>query len=109
MRFRFPTPHRPSRNRNREPQCQAGLEPSICVEVTPSDTAGALNWLPRWLEPRLAARLFRSEEAAVKIGLHARTVGPELLELAAEFETCKAETRIPTPELDALLQSVRTW
>jgi 2-dehydropantoate 2-reductase len=44
-------------------------------------------WLPRWLEPKVFGKLFGSRNAEIRFGLHARSVGPELLDLADEFET----------------------
>ncbi len=64
-------------------------------------------WLPRWLEPAIFSKLFGSRAGQVRFGLHARTVGPELLDLAAEFAELKARTGIETPTLDALLDGVR--
>jgi len=63
-------------------------------------------WLPRWLEPRVFARLFGSEASAVRFGLHARTIGPELLEMAQDFEALKRRAGLDTPDLDALLACV---
>ena len=64
-------------------------------------------WLPRWLEPKVFSKLFGSEASATRFGLHARTVGPELLEMAAEFSLLKTLTGIGTPDLDGLLACVR--
>lgn len=63
-------------------------------------------WLPRWLEPRVFGRLFASRSAEIRFGLHSRSVGPELLEMAEEFEKLKARARMGTPDLDALLEYV---
>ena len=63
-------------------------------------------WLPRWLEPWVFAKLFGSEEAAVRFGLHAKTAGPELSGLLREFAVLKGRAGIETPTLDALLASV---
>jgi len=63
-------------------------------------------WLPRWLEPLVFKKLFDSRSAEVRFGLHARTVGPELLELAEEFAELKAQAGMETPNLDALLDCV---
>ena len=63
-------------------------------------------WLPRWLEPMVFSKLFASRSAEVRFGLHARTVGPELLELAEEFATLKRLAGMETPDLDALLDHV---
>ncbi len=63
-------------------------------------------WLPRWLEPLVFGKLFASRGASVRFGLHARSVGPELLEMAAEFAELKARTGLETPALDALLDHV---
>jgi 2-dehydropantoate 2-reductase len=63
-------------------------------------------WLPRWLEPIVFRRLFGSSVAEVRFGLHARVVGPELLEMADEFARLKAASGLDTPTLDALLDCV---
>jgi len=63
-------------------------------------------WLPRWLEPVVFSKLFGSRSAEVRFGLHARTVGPELLELAEEFAVLKSLAGMETPDLDALLDCV---
>lgn len=63
-------------------------------------------WLPRALEPAVFARLFGSRQAEIRFGLHVRTVGAELLEMAAEFEALKARSGLATPTLDALLAHV---
>jgi 2-dehydropantoate 2-reductase len=63
-------------------------------------------WLPRWLEPRVFGKLFASRSAEIRFGLHARNVGPELLEMAEEFEKLKARARMETPDLDALMDHV---
>ncbi len=63
-------------------------------------------WLPRWLEPMVFSKLFGSRSGEVRVGLHARTVGPELLELAAEFAELKARAGTATPVLDALLDHI---
>ncbi|MCP4604783.1 MAG: ketopantoate reductase family protein [Proteobacteria bacterium] len=64
-------------------------------------------WLPRFLEPKVFAKLFGSDDAEVKFGLHAGTVGPELLGLAEDFEGLKQHAKMDTPNLDALLAYVR--
>ena len=63
-------------------------------------------WLPRWLEPVVFGKLFGSRSAEVRFGLHAKTVGPELLELADEFAVLKRLAGMGTPDLDALLDCV---
>jgi 2-dehydropantoate 2-reductase len=63
-------------------------------------------WLPRWLEPKVFAKLFGSPEAQVRFGLHAAVARPELLQLAEEFAALKAEAGLETPALDALLATV---
>ena len=63
-------------------------------------------WLPRWLEPMVFSKLFGSRSGEVRFGLHARTVGPELLEMAEEMEVLKTRTGMGTPNLDALLDCV---
>lgn len=64
-------------------------------------------WLPGWLEPIVFGKLFDSRSAAVRFGLHARSVGPELLEMAEEFADLQAQTSVKTPTLKALLEYVR--
>lgn len=64
-------------------------------------------WLPRWLEPLVFSKLFGSTAAEIRFGLHARTVGPELLDLAREFELLKTVSDIKTPALDELIECVR--
>jgi 2-dehydropantoate 2-reductase len=64
-------------------------------------------WLPRFLEPRVFAKLFGSPAAAIRFGLHARTVGPELLELADEFRLMARLAGARTPTLDGMLDSIR--
>ena len=54
-------------------------------------------WLTRWLEPMVFSKLFGSRSAEVRLGLHAPTVGPELLEMAG----------METPSLAVLLDCVR--
>ena len=63
-------------------------------------------WLPRWLEPKVFGKLFASRSAEIRFGLHARVVGPELHEMAAEFEVLKRLAGMETPALDALLDCV---
>ncbi len=63
-------------------------------------------WLPKRLEPAVFAKLFASRSAEVRLGLHARTVGPELLEMVAEFDCLKRRAGMDTPTLDALLAHV---
>jgi 2-dehydropantoate 2-reductase len=63
-------------------------------------------WLPRWLEPRVFSKLFGSRGAQVRFGLHARGIGPELLEMAEEFAVLKVQAGMDTPDLDALLACV---
>lgn len=64
-------------------------------------------WLPRWLEPFVLSKLFGSRAGKVRFGLHARTVGPELLEMAKEFAELKAEAGMETPNLDVLVACVQ--
>ena len=52
------------------------------------------------------SKLFGSRSAEVRFGLHARTVGPELLELADEFTVLKSLAGMETPDLDTLLDCV---
>ncbi|MGB6641446.1 MAG: 2-dehydropantoate 2-reductase N-terminal domain-containing protein [Thermoanaerobaculia bacterium] len=59
-------------------------------------------WLPRWLEPVVFGKLFGSRSAEVRFGLHLRSVGPELLEMAEEFAELRAQAGLETPSLDAL-------
>jgi hypothetical protein len=63
-------------------------------------------WLPRWLEPKVFGQLFGSKSAEVRLGLHAKVIGPELLEMAAEFDSLRASVEIDTPNLDELLSQV---
>jgi 2-dehydropantoate 2-reductase len=63
-------------------------------------------WLPRWLEPMVFSKFFGSRGAEVRFGLHARSVGPELLEMAEEFAVLKTQAGMETPSLDALLDHV---
>ena len=63
-------------------------------------------WLPRWLEPFAFSKLFDSRSAEVRFGLHVREVGPELHEMAQEFEVLKRLAGIETPHLDTLLDYV---
>ena len=63
-------------------------------------------WLPRWLEPLVFSKLFGSRAGEVRFGLHARTVGFELAEMAEEFAELKADAEMETPNLDALLTRV---
>jgi 2-dehydropantoate 2-reductase len=63
-------------------------------------------WLPRWLEPKVFGKLFASRSAEIRFGLHARVVGPELHEMAEEFEVLKRLAEMETPDLDALLDCV---
>ena len=62
--------------------------------------------LPQSLEPVVFSKLFGSRSAEVRFGLHARTVGPELLELADEFAVLKRLVGMETPNLDDLLDWV---
>ena len=50
--------------------------------------------------------IFGSRSAEIRFGLHARTVGPELIELAEEFAVLKRLAGLETPSLDALLAHV---
>ena len=63
-------------------------------------------WLPRWLEPVVFGKLFTSRSAEIRFGLHARGVGPELHEMAEEFEVLKRLAGMKTPHLDMLLDCV---
>ncbi len=62
--------------------------------------------LPQSLEPLVFSKLFGSRNAEVRFGLHARTVGPELIELAEEFAVLRRLVGMETPDLDALLDYV---
>jgi 2-dehydropantoate 2-reductase len=64
-------------------------------------------WLPRFLEPRVFAKLFGAPATAVRFGLHARSVGPELFELADEFRLMARLAGARTPTLDGMLASIR--
>jgi len=63
-------------------------------------------WLPRRLEPVIFSKLFGSRSAEIRFGLHAKTVGTELLELAEEFAVLRKLVGMETPDLDALLDYV---
>jgi 2-dehydropantoate 2-reductase len=60
-------------------------------------------WLPRFLESFVFSKMFGWRSAEVRFGLHAPTVGPELLEMTEEFEVLKTEAEMETPDLDSLL------
>jgi len=64
-------------------------------------------WLPRWLEPKVFARLFASPAAEIRFGLHARCVGPELLDLAEEFKLMTVLAGMKTSTFEELIESVR--
>lgn len=64
-------------------------------------------WLPRWLEPKVFGKLFGSQNAEIRFGLHARSVGPELLDLAEEFKLMAMLAGMKMPTLEELLESVR--
>ena len=66
-------------------------------------------WLPRWLEPMVFRKLFGSRGGEIRFGLHVRTVGPELIDLAEEFAELEARAGIETPSLDALLAVPPEW
>jgi 2-dehydropantoate 2-reductase len=66
-------------------------------------------WLPRWLEPLVFAKLFGSSSSEIRFGLHARTVGTELLELADDFRSLTTHTALTTPTLNELIESVRWY
>jgi 2-dehydropantoate 2-reductase len=63
-------------------------------------------WLPRWLEPVIFGKLFASRNAEIRFGLHVQVVGPELREMAEEFEVLKRLAGLETPSLDMLLDCV---
>jgi len=63
-------------------------------------------WLPRWLEPRVFAKLFGSRNAEVRFGLHAAVGRAELRTLAMEFDALQIKAGLETPALDALLTSI---
>ncbi len=64
-------------------------------------------WTPRRLEPKIFSWFFAAHGVEVAFGLHAATVGPELLLLAEEFADLKARAGMETPSLDALLACVQ--
>jgi 2-dehydropantoate 2-reductase len=66
-------------------------------------------WLPRWLEPVVFGKLFGSVASEIRFGLHAKTVGPELLELAEEFRSLTMHTALTTPTLNELVERVRWY
>ena len=76
------------------------------LSPAPAGSLQPLLLAPRWLEPLVFKKLFDSRSAEVRFGLHARTVGPELLELAEEFAELKAQDGLETPNLDELLDCV---
>jgi hypothetical protein len=55
---------------------------------------------------KVFAQFFRSNSAAVHLGLHAKVVGPELFEMASEFDSLRAFVEIDTPNFDELLSYV---
>ncbi len=63
-------------------------------------------WLPRWLEPTVFRKLFGSRGGEIRFGLHVRSVGPELHEMAEEFTELQARAEMQTPVLDTLLDYV---
>ena len=63
-------------------------------------------WLPRWLEPRVFRALFESRGAEIRFGLHARAVGPELLDLAEDFQRITSAAGMTTPTLDEFIGRV---
>lgn len=65
-------------------------------------------WLPRWLEPKVFAKLFGSELSKVMFGLHAdsQTIPAELAELSDEFALLKSKVDMQTPSLDELMASI---
>jgi hypothetical protein len=65
-------------------------------------------WVPRWLEPRVFAPLFAAPASEVKFGLHARCVGPELLDLAEDFKAVAARAGLETPTLNEMIGHVRS-
>ena len=66
-------------------------------------------WLPRWLEPVVFGKFFGSSASEIRFGLHARTVGTELLELAEDFRDLTMHTALTTPTLNDLVESVRSY
>jgi 2-dehydropantoate 2-reductase len=64
-------------------------------------------WLPRWLEPKIFGKLFGSPASETRFGLHARTVGTELLELAEEFAVIARIAGMTTPTLDRLVDAAQ--
>jgi 2-dehydropantoate 2-reductase len=64
-------------------------------------------WMPRFLEPKIFAKLFGSDEAEVRFSLHSKVAGPEMIELADGFEVLKRNANMKTPNLDDLLDCVR--
>jgi len=63
-------------------------------------------WLPRWLEPVIFGKLFASRGAEIRFGLHVQVVGPELREMAEEFEVLQRLAGLKTPNLNVLLDCV---
>jgi 2-dehydropantoate 2-reductase len=64
-------------------------------------------WLPRWLEPKVFAKLFGSPAAEIRFGLHAQCVGSEVLDLAEEFGIITRLAGMETSTFDELMGSVR--
>lgn len=54
-------------------------------------------------------RLFGSPKSEIRFGLHARAVGPELLELADEFRQLAIQAGLATPTMDEFIDSVRWY
>jgi 2-dehydropantoate 2-reductase len=63
-------------------------------------------WLPRWLEPKIFTKFFASKSTGIRFGLHARTVGSELLVLAREFKLMASVQGMKTPTLDRMIENV---
>ena len=74
------------------------------IPITPSSHR-VLLWLPEALIVFLMQRLFGGKTMAIKIG-HAPHARRELALLAREFLALNAQTQLPTPALDRLLEQL---
>lgn len=64
-------------------------------------------WFPEGLTARIFKdKFFGSRFVEVAMGLHAQSIGEELLELIEEFREVQTETSVKTPHLDHLLSYI---
>jgi len=64
-------------------------------------------WFPEGLNAKIFRdKFFGSRFVEVAMGMHAKTIGDELLELIEEFKEVQAETSVKTPHLDHLLSFI---